>query len=506
MKKLISWLRWLDNNLVTILVVGFLFIVPLYPKFPLKAIEYTYISLRLEDLYIFLTTIIFFVQVLRKKEQLNMRYFLLFFAFWCAVFISYLWGYFIQHTIRPQLMQVALLHSLRRIEYMIPFFIALSTVKSLKHFYRYINLIIVILVIACLYGLGQKFLGFPAVQTMNPAFARGLILYLTPEARVSSTFAGHYDFAAYLVLLIPLVLGLFVRTFNLLYLGAFVLSAFLLVLTASRISFGAYVVSVTAFTVFMKKFKLLIFVIAITVLLSLLNNSLVNRFFKTFQVKQIFVNENTGKVVVPQNITTKELPAGSFYIPVKDQTVKETSAKDEKLVKDELLSDIREEASRSGRILTASEEARLLATASANLTPVNTVVSDISFATRLQIEWPRAVKAFLHNPIVGTGPSSITEATDNDYLRWIGEFGLLGTTLFLFILFTIIKDVWTHSRRLNEQDRAVYYGFLFGTFALLFNAGYIDVFEASKVAFTFWTYAGIVIGSLAYVTKTSKKE
>ena len=134
------------------------------------------------------------------------------------------------------------------------------------------------------------------------------------------------------------------------------------------------------------------------------------------------------------------------------------------------------------------------------------MVSDISFATRLQIEWPRAVKAFLHNPIVGTGPSSITEATDNDYLRWIGEFGLLGTTLFLFILFTIIKDVWTHSRRLNEQDRAVYYGFLFGTFALLFNAGYIDVFEASKVAFTFWTYAGIVIGSLAYVTKTSKKE
>ncbi|MBI2641370.1 hypothetical protein HYW87_02125, partial [Candidatus Roizmanbacteria bacterium] len=42
----------------------------------------------------------------------------------------------------------------------------------------------------------------------------------------------------------------------------------------------------------------------------------------------------------------------------------------------------------------------------------------------------------------------------------------------------------------------VLYGFLFGFAGLLLNAGYIDVFEASKVAYTFWTVAGLFIGFL----------
>ncbi|KXK12267.1 MAG: hypothetical protein UZ22_OP11002000066 [Microgenomates bacterium OLB23] len=44
---------------------------------------------------------------------------------------------------------------------------------------------------------------------MNPEFAKGRILFLTPEARLSSTFAGHYDLAAYLVLMLPLLWGVF---------------------------------------------------------------------------------------------------------------------------------------------------------------------------------------------------------------------------------------------------------------------------------------------------------
>ena len=41
-------------------------------------------------------------------------------------------------------------------------------------------------------------------------------------------------------------------------------------------------------------------------------------------------------------------------------------------------------------------------------------------------------------------------------------------------------------------------GYVGGTFGLLFNAGLIDVFAASKVAFTFWSLTGVLI-ALGYL-------
>ena len=140
------------------------------------------------------------------------------------------------------------------------------------------------------------------------------------------------------------------------------------------------------------------------------------------------------------------------------------------------------------------DEKKYMATLSANLKPINTVVSDISMATRFQIEWPRAINAFKKNPLLGTGPSSLTEATDGDYFRWLGEFGLLGTITFLNILFLILKTVWDKIKKFPFKDKLIGYGFIFGFLALFINASYIDAFEASKVAYTFWTIAGLYVG------------
>ena len=126
-------------------------------------------------------------------------------------------------------------------------------------------------------------------------------------------------------------------------------------------------------------------------------------------------------------------------------------------------------------------------------------MSDISFATRLQIEWPRAIAAFLVNPILGTGVSSITEATDNDFLRWLGETGILGTGIFIFILFSIVKLVYINAKRSGKEKKYIYYGFIFGFIGLLINAAWIDVFEASKVAYTFWLICGFYIASLKFL-------
>lgn len=494
MDKLLRFLKFLDDNLIKILLSIFIFLVPLWPKLPIRMIDYTYIAIRLEDIYLAFMTLLFVIQLIRKKVKLNKTYLWLFVLYWLAVFASAFWAIFIGKTV--VLYHLALLHSLRRVEYMIVFFIASSVIRNRKEFFLFINLFIASVFLVALYGLGQKYLGFPAVQTMNPEYAKGYILFLTPEARISATFAGHYDLASYLIFAIPITLSLFFFfKKNYFYLLTFILSLSVLIDTSSRISFGAYVLSTLFFLFIIRKYLFIVFVIALTVGLMLFSKDLGNRFLKTFQVRRILVNEKTGSVYVNQNITTKELPAGSFYVKLKDQTTEATAAANIETFKKQIVQEQVYEATVSaGGKLSENEFNKLMASLSANLRGVNTIVSDISFATRIQVEWPRAIEAFGKNPILGTGPSSITEATDNDFLRWLGEIGLLGTTLFMIILFSLVKSIYGKVIKFSKENKLLAYGFIFGLFALLINATYIDVFEASKVAYTFWLVAGIFTG------------
>lgn len=493
MKKLKNLLKWLDKHILSILVGIFIFLIPLYPKLPIRMINYTYIALRLEDLFMAFLFAVFFIQLVRKKVSLNTKFFILFVLFWAAVFLSALINIFVTKEI--VISHLGILHAARRVEYMGIFLIVFSIVKTKKQFLTYLSLILFSLLLVNIYGVGQKFLGWPAVQTMNPEYAKGYLLFLTPEARISSTFSGHYDLAAYLVFLLPIVTGFYFLKKKLYYFALAIFSIFILVLTASRISYGAFVASLFPFLLFLRKPKHFAILLAVTILFTLTSNNLTSRFKRTFQVKQIFVNQNTGQVVIPQKMSAKEVPAGSFYIGI-NKPISTNKQDQEALLKERILDEIRSRARFEGKKLTHEEENMLLASVEAKLKPINTVVSDISFSTRLQVEWPRAIQAFLKNPILGTGPSSITEATDNDYLRSLGEVGLLGSVLFFLIFLTIVKTILHSIKSLPENERPLYLGFLFGLLGLLLNAGYIDVFEASKVAFQFWLVAGLFIASL----------
>ncbi len=510
MKRLSKSLKWLDDNILVILTIIFIFFIPLYPKLPLQMITYTYIAVRLEDIYVVLYVLIFFIQLVRRKVVLNQKFLWLFLAFWAAVFISFLYGAFLKKNLPYR--QVAFLNAARRVEYMCIFFIGLAVTKDKKQLLTYLKYILIVLGLVGIYGVGQKFLGWPAVQTMNPEYAKGYLLFLTPEARISSTFAGQYDLGAYVVFLIPIVSAVyFYYKKSLRYLLLSVLTIFILVLTGSRSSFGAYVISTLLFLLMFKKYRFILILIVVTIGLNLVSNNLTSRLSRTFQVKQIFINQNTGAAIIPQKITAKQLPAGSFYLPLAQQVQnkvqatlqnQQVSANTEALVRQQIIAEVQQQASQSGKKLTSQEEDILVASLSAALRPITTVVSDISFATRLQVEWPRAIKAFLTNPVLGTGPSSITEATDNDYLRSLGEFGLLGTILFALIFLSIIRFIWIAGRKLKDEDKMLYYSFIFGLLGLFINAGYIDVFEASKVAFYFWLMAGFFVGSLLHYEKS----
>jgi len=135
------------------------------------------------------------------------------------------------------------------------------------------------------------------------------------------------------------------------------------------------------------------------------------------------------------------------------------------------------------------------------VTPMPTpmpVLEDRSSSIRLNVEWPRAIRAFSKNPLLGTGYSSITLATDNDYLRALGETGILGLVAFSLIFIRISEILLTKysliKKEFSDIDKSFVAGMMGGSLGILVNALFVDVFEASKFAIIFWILIGILVG------------
>lgn len=458
----------------------YVFFIPLWPKIPFMDVEYTYINIRYEDLFVAIVYIIFAIELLRRKLTLKKNIFLtLILAYWGVVFASTFIGHYVLHTV--PVLNIGLLHAFRRIEYMLPFIIFFTAVHNARQFRIYLYGAMLALAGVGIYGLGQKFLGFPAYLTMNPVFSTGIPLNLTEESRLASTFGGHYDLAAFLVLLIPMSLGLVIigkKMFITLYLLALLMLGY----TASRTSSIAYAASTIPYVLWMRRFKLLLIVLASSILLILFAKDLTARFKKTFTVRVIFVNTKTGANAVAQKQSKDELPAGNVYVKLKGDELKKKQA-------EELLRKQLEAATKSG-VLTASEAAAIASGSgqAQDVTAVSGVALDISSTTRIQVEWPRAIAAFKKNPVSGTGPSSITEATDNGFLRALGETGILGFMLLYGIVFMLQLHFFKAAYRIQGVMKPLLLAVIFGTGGLMINTLYIDILEASKIAFFVWFY------------------
>jgi O-antigen ligase len=146
----------------------------------------------------------------------------------------------------------------------------------------------------------------------------------------------------------------------------------------------------------------------------------------------------------------------------------------------------------------------------------NALKYGLSIAIRLDTLWPNAVKGFMRNPLLGSGYATLnkesdyhfTEAdsTDNNYLRALGETGLLGFVAFFGIIFLVLKQT---SRNLFSQDilkSSLAIGLFAGTVGLLINATYIDVYAASKVAFTYWAVVGFTLAVFTLKTPSKPKK
>jgi O-antigen ligase len=124
------------------------------------------------------------------------------------------------------------------------------------------------------------------------------------------------------------------------------------------------------------------------------------------------------------------------------------------------------------------------------------VFEDRSTSIRLAVEWPRAIRAFIKNPLLGSGYSSIGLAADNDYLRLLAEVGLLGFFAFMLIIVRILF-AFASTLPLTLNFSGIKLGFVAGviggTLGILLNAVFIDIFEASKIAIIFWLIVGLAV-------------
>lgn len=443
-----------NNQIPKYLIAAVLVIVPLFPKFPLFSIPGTYVAIRFEDLLILLLGILTLLKIAKNpseflKDDIT-KAFLLFFA---VNLISLLSGIFLTKTVVPH---IGILNYFRRLEYFVTFFAALTLFKKeeLKtNLQFYVKVFVVVVIIAFLYGLGQRYLAFPIIITQNDQYSKGIALRWTPGSHINSTFAGHYDLAAFMVLIIPVFLSLMFLLKNnyekLVLLVSSGAGMWLLINSLSRISQVSFFAAAMFSLFLLRKFKALFIVLIISFMLIMQSSSLQARFIRIFDV---LINK------LPKNTISFDL---NLSVKAAGQTLPSL---------------------RTG-------------TPPPTPTPVP-VFEDRSTSIRLNVEWPRAIRAFKINPLLGTGYSSISLATDNDFLRMLGETGILGfgafTIIFLKIASVFVKGV-KHFSNMELIERGFVAGIIGGTVGTFIGATFIDLFEASKFAILIWFALGYAV-------------
>lgn len=542
MKKFWSWL---DANIL-LLITGFLIVfIPAYPKLPLADLLEGYIvRLRFEDIAVLFAVFVWCIQLLRRKVTFPRTLISkLIIAYLVIGFLSTVSAIWITKTVPFEIHHLAklYLHYFRRIEYFSLFYIAYAAIKSKQDIIKLIWISGLTLVAVVVYGFGQKYLLWPAFSTMNREFSKGARLYLGPGARVMSTFAGHYDYAAYLMMALS-VLASYLwspkKLWQKLILIVVGLGAYWsLILTASRTSFIGYVVGITAVAYLIgrqigriRAFFAWFSVVFVSMAIMLTMGDLSERFYQVLQNPDLLAHDITQILPVKREWISNPLsllgPTLGAYgeklnalkqsaTTAKIAAVPSNAVSTDELEKVATRSDTPPSTSRPlpPDVTQAEEDYRKAQEALQNkpspspesgsgYSP-NALKYGLSVAIRLDALWPRAEAGFARNPLLGSGYSTLTkstneeftqaESTDNDYLRMLGETGLLGTLAFLAIPLATIYFAYrvyreSHDRLLESMSL----GMIGAILALLVNATYIDIFESSKIAYVLWIMTALI--------------
>ncbi|KKS94374.1 MAG: O-antigen polymerase [Candidatus Collierbacteria bacterium GW2011_GWC2_43_12] len=446
MQKLAKPTSTLLDSFFKYLFAAVLIFIPLYPKFPLFTVPFTYVSIRVEDFLIALVWLVFFARLINQKKIIFPKVTLQFAVFAFVALVSSLSAILITKNVQPLLV---FLHFFRRIEYMSVFFLIYFAARESSTRRYYLELAILPAIGVFLYGIAQIYFNAPVISTMDSESSKGIAMYLRPGVTLNSTFGGHYDLAVYLTMIMTFLVAITgsLNTWlkRLPFLILFVVLLWLFMQAGSRISLVSLVVAVCLVSYFYRRFVLGLIFLGVIFAFIATSSQYIDRFKSIFRVFTV----KTSQIIFPPTY------AATPKILTPTLTPKPTPTPE----------------------------------------PLRPIQQDRSTSIRFDVEWPRAMRAFYKNPILGTGFSSITLATDNDYLRTLGEMGLLGLLSFLALLYAMGKFLVLSVNKVSGIDKIIIISAI-GIFAsFLTSAIFIDVFESSKIAILFWAYMGLAFST-----------
>ncbi|MBU2632114.1 hypothetical protein KKG52_00180, partial [Patescibacteria group bacterium] len=389
-------IKWIYNNSLFLITLFLFVFIPLYPKLPVIGVSHTWVYIRAEDFLVAFAGLVFISLLLTKKVTLKTPLTIPIFLFWLVGAVSTLFAIsYIFPNLANVFPNVALFHYFRRIEYLSLFFIGFFAIRSKKQIPTVVFVLAITLIAVFIYGLGQRLWEFPAYLTMNEEFAKGIPLKLSAASRIPSTFAGHYDLAAYLVMLIPIV-GSMIFGFKKLYIKIFLLLSalsglILLFMTASRVSFAVYLVTTTFLLIIQKQKKYIIPVVVVSIMLMSSFQGISQRFASTITEVDLVVDarsgkavgiskgtDKTGKILIEEKQSTGEsLPQGSGFISAPSKQGSSANKISYKRTK-----------------IQAGQEITEVTDMEGNFVIKKALAYDVSFTTRFQGQWPRATEAF----------------------------------------------------------------------------------------------------------------
>jgi hypothetical protein len=563
------WLRLFDQYALIVLSGILLAFIPLYPKLPLfDLIEGYIVRARIEDLLLGLTGIVWFIQLLRKKVSLTTPLTPAIVAYAIAGFLTLVSAVFLTGTVPLETIHVSksVLHYVRYLEYFSLFFILYSTVKTRRQLMVLLGIVFATLIGVIAYGYGQKHWYWPLYSTMNREFSKGIRLYLDANGRVQSTFGGHYDMAAYLVVVTPFVLSQFFTTtkkrFKLFFGALYLAATWLLMVSGSRSSFVGYLagnllsIPLIAFHKERKWFKRALFTIGNGFLLTFIfvifmlsfGQDMYARFLQTlagypevdrryhlaFGRTKIFVLHD---VPLALGLKEEQFKQISDALPKAEVPANGISSSDAAAL---VASDQRPITQKPGEPIDPTvkppdvtvdvPDKKMVASISATGEIIYIEIEvpreysetaqkrGLSEAIRLDTLWPQAVRGFLANPVFGSGYATLNkseihhfteaESTDNNFLRTLGETGLFG---FITFYGTILLVAIAALRQIRPGVTphplvlSLNVAILSASFGLLINATYIDVYAASKVAMTYWALVGLVLAANTILPASTPK-
>ncbi len=486
MNKLRTIVNWLDQNLLLLCSFFLLAFIPLYPKIPLfDALPGYIVKVRVEDFLVIFTGLVWLIGVVRKRIEWNTSFFWFVVIYAAAGLLSIALGVTLLDTIPKQLLHVGKsgLTWARYLEYFSLFFFFFSAIKTRRQIGIALIISIVTLLGVVAFGIGQKYAHFPVYSTMNREYSKGGKLYLQEGAKPQSTFAGHYDLAAYLVIILPILFSFALTKIQEKFslkswlIAAVVMAAhfaglFMLVLTASATALGGYGIAM--------------------ILVALLH------LWGLPTIKQRLLWGGIGLILGIVGLTGVWMIAPATTKEKALRLVFGQAASDKPT---DLLGDGYEDK----RVGTAQPDGTIkyAIVRQKSSWSDNALKYGISMGIRLDTLWPQALLGLARSPLTGSGYGTLAmldtkgfieaDSTDNNFLRTLGETGVFGFLIFYgIILFAAIRAL-SSGRKSDAVTKGLSIGFFAATIGLLITAVYLDVFAASKVAFTFWALAGIIL-------------